>query len=66
LKITIKPLTQIVAPIIDDTTKERYLRLKWLTDERLDRAFPRSADGKAYIPQTPAEERKIRNTFSPT
>jgi len=54
LEIEIRPVTWIIAPLVEEEQLKAWREKGWIDEEKLhlDRAFPRDCDGKPFIPKS--------------
>jgi hypothetical protein len=62
IQVKLIPKTWIRAPKMSKEQIERYIARGWISkeDESLDRAFPRTGDGKAFIPKSWIEASMVK------
>jgi len=54
LEVELTPVTWVIAPIVEEQQLRAWFEMGWIDEEKLhlDRAFPRDADGKPFIPKS--------------
>jgi len=63
IKVYLTPVTWIKAPLVFKDQLKRYIQKGWINykePDKIDRAFPRTNEGKAYIPKLWLESALVR------